>query len=115
MINHGLIHSPIVVYLYSPSPLVVPSELLLFCLFERANWWFAYLYTTFITMRFSTVALTALTAASQAVASPVSRRDTESERANAVKQAFQIAWDGYYAYAFPHDQLHPVDNGYDDD
>lgn len=65
-------------------------------------------------MRFSTVSLAALTVASQAAASPVSRRDTESDRANAVKQAFQIAWDGYYAHAFPHDQLHPVDNGYDD-
>lgn len=65
-------------------------------------------------MRFSTASLAALAVASQAAASSVSRRDTEIARANAVKQAFQIAWDGYYAHAFPHDQLHPVDNGYDD-
>ena len=31
-------------------------------------------------------------------------------RANAVKEAFQHAWDGYYEYAFPHDELHPVTN-----
>lgn len=65
-------------------------------------------------MRFSTASLAALAVASQAAASSVSRRDTEIARANAVKQAFKIAWDGYYAHAFPHDQLHPVDNGYDD-
>jgi mannosyl-oligosaccharide alpha-1,2-mannosidase len=35
-------------------------------------------------------------------------------RADAVVQAFRIAWDGYYQYAFPHDQLHPIDNGEDD-
>ncbi|EEA26373.1 glycosyl hydrolase 47-like protein [Talaromyces marneffei ATCC 18224] len=57
-------------------------------------------------MRFSILSLAALTVASQAVESP--------DRANAVKQAFQIAWEGYYAHAFPHDQLHPVNNGYDD-
>lgn len=33
-------------------------------------------------------------------------------RANAVKEAFQHAWDGYKKYAFPHDELHPVSNGY---
>lgn len=36
------------------------------------------------------------------------------ERAAAVKEAFQFAWDGYYEYAFPHDELHPVSNGYSD-
>lgn len=36
-------------------------------------------------------------------------------RANAVKAAFQHAWDGYYAYAFPHDSLLPVTNSYQDD
>ncbi|KAK3333793.1 glycoside hydrolase family 47 protein [Cercophora scortea] len=36
-------------------------------------------------------------------------------RANAVKQAFQISWDGYYKYAFPHDSLRPVTNTYYDD
>ncbi|KAK0707508.1 glycoside hydrolase family 47 protein [Lasiosphaeris hirsuta] len=36
-------------------------------------------------------------------------------RADAVKQAFQISWDGYYKYAFPHDSLRPVNNTYYDD
>ncbi len=36
-------------------------------------------------------------------------------RANAAKQAFQISWDGYYKYAFPHDSLRPVTNTYADD
>jgi len=35
-------------------------------------------------------------------------------RADAVKEAFQFAWDGYYKHAFPHDELHPVTNGYSD-
>ncbi|KAL1962546.1 hypothetical protein VTN77DRAFT_9421 [Rasamsonia byssochlamydoides] len=43
------------------------------------------------------------------------RQDAQaSQRAEAVKEAFQIAWNGYKQYAFPHDQLHPVDNTYDD-
>lgn len=67
-----------------------------------------------VIMRFSSVSLAALAVVGQAAASPVSKRDTASDRANAVKQAFQIAWNGYYAHAFPHDQLHPVDNTYDD-
>jgi mannosyl-oligosaccharide alpha-1,2-mannosidase len=36
------------------------------------------------------------------------------ERADAVKAAFEFAWDGYYKYAFPHDELHPVSNGFSD-
>ncbi|KAK4189403.1 glycoside hydrolase [Podospora australis] len=36
-------------------------------------------------------------------------------RANAVKSAFQVSWDGYYQYAFPHDSLRPVNNTYEDD
>lgn len=39
----------------------------------------------------------------------------DSEKANAVKDAFKTAWEGYHEYAFPHDNLHPVTNGYDDD
>lgn len=38
-----------------------------------------------------------------------------AERADAVKEAFQRGWDGYYKYAFPHDSLRPVTNGYEDD
>ncbi|GAB7348878.1 hypothetical protein MBLNU459_g7579t1 [Dothideomycetes sp. NU459] len=33
-------------------------------------------------------------------------------RANAVKEAFQFAWDGYYKYAFPNDELLPVNNSF---
>lgn len=33
-------------------------------------------------------------------------------RANAVKEAFQFAWDGYYRYAFPNDELWPVNNSF---
>ena len=36
------------------------------------------------------------------------------EKADAVKEAFQHAWNGYVKYAFPHDELHPVSNGYGD-
>ena len=43
-----------------------------------------------------------------------SRRSTASDRAAAVKQAFQTAWDGYKNHAFPHDQLHPLTNSFDD-
>ncbi|KAK8171781.1 glycoside hydrolase family 47 protein [Phyllosticta citrichinensis] len=32
------------------------------------------------------------------------------ERADAVKEAFQFAWDGYYTFAFPNDDLHPMSN-----
>lgn len=42
------------------------------------------------------------------------RRDDpalNSYRADAVKEAFQHAWNGYYEYAFPHDELYPVSNG----
>lgn len=35
-------------------------------------------------------------------------------RAEAVKEAFQHAWQGYRKYAFPHDELHPVSNSYGD-
>lgn len=37
-----------------------------------------------------------------------------TERAEAVKAAFQFAWDGYVEYAFPHDELHPISNSYSD-
>lgn len=36
-------------------------------------------------------------------------------RANAVKQTFQISWDGYYKYAFPGDSLLPVTNTFEND
>ncbi|KAK4149594.1 glycoside hydrolase [Chaetomidium leptoderma] len=37
------------------------------------------------------------------------------QRADAVKEVFQVSWDGYYKYAFPHDSLLPVSNRYADD
>ena len=43
---------------------------------------------------------------------PVLRLQTD--QAGAVEEAFQHAWDGYTKYAFPHDELHPVSNGYGD-
>ena len=46
---------------------------------------------------------------------PVYRRDPDNQaKADAVKEAFQHAWDGYSKYAFPHDELHPVSNSYGD-
>jgi mannosyl-oligosaccharide alpha-1,2-mannosidase len=36
------------------------------------------------------------------------------DRAAAVKEAFQFAWDGYYEFAFPHDELHPISNTFSD-
>lgn len=42
-------------------------------------------------------------------------RESESQaKADAVKEAFQHAWNGYVKYAFPHDELHPVSNGFGD-
>lgn len=41
--------------------------------------------------------------------------DSASDRANAVKAAFSFAWDGYYKYAFPNDELYPMTNGYGND
>jgi mannosyl-oligosaccharide alpha-1,2-mannosidase len=43
------------------------------------------------------------------------RYAVNQQRADAVKEAFQVSWDGYYKYAFPHDSLRPVTNGYADD
>ncbi|KAG9239469.1 glycoside hydrolase [Amylocarpus encephaloides] len=46
---------------------------------------------------------------------PGSRPDDHTlnkQRADAVKDAFTYAWDGYYKYAFPNDELHPISNGF---
>ncbi|QKX63978.1 uncharacterized protein TRUGW13939_11151 [Talaromyces rugulosus] len=40
--------------------------------------------------------------------------NTSEPRAAAVKATFHHAWDGYYEFAFPHDQLQPLDNTYND-
>jgi hypothetical protein len=34
------------------------------------------------------------------------------QRADSVKQTFQIAWNGYQKYAFPNDELHPISNSF---
>jgi len=34
------------------------------------------------------------------------------QRAQAIKDAFQFAWNGYYEFAFPNDELHPVNNSF---
>lgn len=46
---------------------------------------------------------------------PTPHYTVHQQRADAVKQAFQISWDGYYKYAFPHDSLRPISNGWSDD
>lgn len=73
-------------------------------------------------MRFPSLSLslTALSLLRTTVAHPhytrqaeqVQRRqnDEASYRAEAVREAFHFAWNGYYTYAFPHDELHPVTN-----
>lgn len=38
--------------------------------------------------------------------------DVAQQRADAVKAAFQFAWDGYSTYAFPNDELQPVNNSF---
>jgi len=34
------------------------------------------------------------------------------QRAEAVKDAFRFAWNGYFEFAFPNDELHPVNNSF---
>lgn len=46
---------------------------------------------------------------------PPSTYVTNQTRADAVKQTFQISWDGYYKYAFPGDSLLPVTNTFEND
>lgn len=41
-----------------------------------------------------------------------SSNELSQERADAVKAAFETAWDGYYEYAFPNDELLPVNNSF---
>lgn len=72
-------------------------------------------------MRVASLSLAALGLAGSALAYPYPENDavlrgqsTNQQKADAVKEAFQHAWDGYMKYAFPHDELHPVSNGYGD-
>lgn len=43
---------------------------------------------------------------------PLLKPEESQSRADAIKEAFVHAWDGYYKYAFPNDELHPISNGY---
>jgi len=71
-------------------------------------------------MRSSLLLSAAAGLVSQAVALPTSDgskpynsavpTDEAEARATAVKEVFQTAWDGYYQYAFPNDELSPVSN-----
>lgn len=74
-------------------------------------------------MRVTSLSLAALGLTGSALAYPYPETDailrrqstsTSQQRADAVKEAFQHAWDGYMKYAFPHDELHPVSNTYGD-
>lgn len=68
-------------------------------------------------MRVSSISIAAVALAAAGQSASLPKRASEesfNRRAEEVKEVFQIAWDGYYKHAFPHDQLHPVGNGYDD-
>ncbi|GFF23440.1 probable mannosyl-oligosaccharide alpha-1,2-mannosidase 1B [Aspergillus udagawae] len=56
----------------------------------------------------------ALVNSSLALPQALPAEEDVSSRAAAVKEAFSHAWDGYMKYAFPHDELHPISNGYGD-
>ena len=62
----------------------------------------------------STVVVTALSLVPSVLALvprvPKTSQVTNVQKADEVKAAFQFAWEGYYKYAFPHDELHPVSN-----
>ncbi|KAI0477799.1 glycoside hydrolase family 47 protein [Xylariaceae sp. FL0804] len=40
---------------------------------------------------------------------------THSDRLAAIEDIFQVSWDGYYKYAFPHDSLLPISRTWEDD
>lgn len=67
-------------------------------------------------MRLWTLSLVGPSLAALLPYQPVLHQDSVSPayQTDAVKEAFQHAWDGYSKYAFPHDELHPVSNGYGD-
>lgn len=57
--------------------------------------------------------LSCLASATQVPARYHELENTAVSRANAVKETFQVAWNGYHAYAFPNDQLLPVNDSFD--
>jgi mannosyl-oligosaccharide alpha-1,2-mannosidase len=70
----------------------------------------------------STVACLVLSLSQQTLSIPLNENSQKRKitykvdhyRANAVKEAFQYAWDGYYKYAWTHDELHPVAKSFGD-
>lgn len=46
----------------------------------------------------------------EAPRNPPQELSAPEDRAQAVKDAFRVSWDGYYTYAFPMDELRPVSN-----
>jgi mannosyl-oligosaccharide alpha-1,2-mannosidase len=70
----------------------------------------------------SSVACLLLSLAQQTVSTPLKENHqkrkvsyhVDERRAHAVRDAFQYAWDGYYKYAWTHDELHPVAKTYGD-
>ena len=57
----------------------------------------------------------AATGTAHPYASVQNRAVSADEKAQAVIDAFQLSWNGYYEHAFPHDTLRPVSNSYEDD
>ncbi|THC95625.1 hypothetical protein EYZ11_004887 [Aspergillus tanneri] len=43
---------------------------------------------------------------------PLLKPEESQSRADIIEESFVHAWDGYYKYAFPNDELHPLSNGY---
>lgn len=43
------------------------------------------------------------------------RPKPDERRAEAIKNAFRVSWQAYLDHAFPHDTLHPLSNGFEDD
>ena len=72
-------------------------------------------------MKLTTAQLALMGMATSVVASAVPRNSyptpprADNAKANAVKNVFKTSWAGYYKYAFPNDNLHPVDNTFDND
>ena len=62
----------------------------------------------------SAVYLTVLGALATVKGATIRRQVSQTDRAAAVRQTFQIGWDGYQQYAAGHDALTPLTNGFDD-
>jgi mannosyl-oligosaccharide alpha-1,2-mannosidase len=67
------------------------------------------LQTGFFIMHPLSLAFRALLLSSTAAANVIGN-PPDNERANAIKEAFQFAWNGYFEHAFPNDELHPISN-----